>query len=124
MSACWTRTVLLVDDSAVARRAVTKRLESEGFRVEEESSLAAAKTADVRGLTCAILDVELADGTGIDLAAVMRGKLGSLPIAFFTAGAAPALLERAHSLGPVFRKPHLDELVAWAKRAGQPPPTK
>ena len=118
------RTVLVVDDSAVARRAVTRRLEGEGFRVQQESSLADARTADVSSLACAILDVELADGTGSELAAALLGKRGSLPIAFFTAGAPPALLERARFHGPVFRKPDLDGIVAWAKRADQPPPTK
>jgi CheY-like chemotaxis protein len=118
------RTVLLVDDSPVVRRAVARRLEAEGFRVHEESSAAGAGSADASVLTCAIFDIELTDGTGTELAASLLGKRPSLPIAFFTAGAPTSLLERARAYGPVYRKPDVDGIVAWAARAAQPPPTK
>jgi CheY-like chemotaxis protein len=118
------RTVLLVDDSPVVRRAVTRRLEAEGFRVHEESSIAAARGVEVGGLACAIIDLELPDGAGSDLAATLLGQREALPIAFFTAGAPPSLLERARAQGPVFPKPDVEAIIAWAKRAGQPPPTK
>ncbi len=117
-------TVLLVDDSPVVRLAVARRLEAEGFRVHEASSAAAALNSDASGLTCAILDLELLDGTGSDLAAALLGKRASLPIAFFTAGAPSTVLERARSQGPVFHKPDVEGLVEWAKRAAHPPPTK
>ncbi len=118
------RTVLLVDDSPVVRRAVARRLETEGFRVHEESSIAAARRVDVSGLACAIIDLELIDGAGSDLAAALLGKREALPIAFFTAGAPPSLLERARAQGPVFPKPDVEAIISWAKQAGQPPPTK
>ena len=117
-------TVLLVDDSPLVRRALARRLEAEGFRVREESSTAGARGADASGLTCAIIDLELVDGNGSDLAAALLGKRASLPIAFFTAGAPSSLLERARAHGPVFKKPDVEAIVAWAKRTGQPPPTK
>jgi CheY-like chemotaxis protein len=109
-------TVLLVDDSPVARRAVARRLEAEGFDVREESSATCAHHADAGALSCAIIDLELADGDGSQLAAALRGKRASLPVAFFTAGAPPPLLERARAHGPVFKKPDVDAIVAWAKR--------
>jgi DNA-binding response OmpR family regulator len=118
------RTVLLVDDSPVARRVLARRLMSDGFHVREESSAAEANGADASALSCAILDLELVDGKGTDLAASLRGRRASLPIAFFTAGAPSSLLEAALKLGPVFQKPDVDAIIAWAKRAGQPPPTK
>jgi DNA-binding response OmpR family regulator len=118
------RTVLLVDDSAVARRAVARRLKAEGFEVREESSAAGARRADTSRITCAIIDLELVDGDGSDVAAALLGKRASLPVAFFTAGAPPSLLERARAHGPIFNKPDVDAIVAWTKRTVQPPPTK
>jgi DNA-binding response OmpR family regulator len=120
-------TVLLVDDSAVARRLLARRLEADGFRVCEASSMAAARKVDASTLGCAILDLELTDGDGTDLARGLCEKRPALPIAFFTAGTAPSLVEGARSRGPVFLKPDLNPVIAWVKRAtrpSQPPPTK
>ena len=50
------RTVLLVDDSAVARRVLVRRLEAEGFQVSEASSMAMARKVDFASLGCAIID--------------------------------------------------------------------
>jgi CheY-like chemotaxis protein len=118
------RAVLLVDDSPVARRVLARRLLSEGFDVQEASSAADAIRADIGVLSCAILDLDLADGKGTDLAEALLDRRASLPLAFFTASASPSLLEAARTHGPVFEKPHLDAIIAWAKRAAQPPPTK
>jgi two-component system response regulator RegA len=60
--------VLLVDDSAVARRVLARRLEAEGFLVSEASSVATARKVDFASLGCAVVDLELADGDGTDLA--------------------------------------------------------
>lgn len=123
-------TVLLVDDSLVARRVLTKRLAAEGFVVAEEASAAGARRIDVTRLACAIVDLELADGSGADLADSLLAKNASLPIAFFTGGAPPESLARASERGPVFHKPYVDAVIAWVKArstpdcANQPPPTK
>ncbi len=121
------RPVLLVDDSPVARRVLTQRLVAEGFEVCEAPSLAIARKMEVSLLACAIIDLELADGDGTDLAKIFAEKRPSLPIAFFTMGTAPSLVEGARGRGAVFLKPDLNPLVAWVKRAmrpSQPPPTK
>jgi DNA-binding response OmpR family regulator len=121
------RTVLLVDDSPVARRVVTQRLASEGFEVVEAATVAGARKIDVFTVGCAIVDLELPDGDGTDLARFLAEKRASLPIAFFTQGTAPSLIEGARGRGTVFLKPDLNPLVAWVKRAirtSQPPPTK
>jgi DNA-binding NtrC family response regulator len=119
--------VLLVDDSAVARRVLARRLETEGFQVSEASSLATARKVDLATLGCAIVDLELPDGDGTDLARAFLERRPGLPLAFFTMGTAPSLLEGARSRGLVFLKPDLNPLVAWVKRStrpSQPPPTK
>jgi DNA-binding response OmpR family regulator len=117
-------TVLLVDDSPVVRTAVARRLVAEGFDVRQESSAAGGRDADPGALACAVVDLELGDGDGSDVAAELVRKRAALPVAFFTAGASPSQLERARAQGAVFEKPDLEALVAWVKRAAQPPPTK
>jgi CheY-like chemotaxis protein len=116
--------VLLVDDSSVARRAVARRLAAEGFEVHEAGSMAEALAVSLDGIGCAILDVELQDGDGPMLAAQLRAARPSLPLAFFTAGATGELIARSQVHGPVFAKPAIDPVVAWARGACQPPPTK
>jgi CheY-like chemotaxis protein len=121
------RTVLLVDDSAVARRVLARRLEAEGFQVVEAATAAAARKVDIATVGCAIVDLELPDADGTELARGLTEKRPSLPIAFFTMGTAPSLVEGARSRGPVFIKPDVTPLLAWVKRTvrpSQPPPTK
>jgi two-component system, OmpR family, response regulator len=121
------RTVLLVDDSAVVRRVLARRLEAEGFQVSEAPSMGAARKVDFATLGCAILDLELPDGDGTDLARLLVERRPGLAIAFFTMGTAPSLVEGARARGPVFVKPDLNPVVAWVRRTtrpSQPPPTK
>lgn len=115
-------TVLLVDDSPAARHVIAKRLQAAGFDVTEMASAAEARAADLRAFTCAVVDVELLDGDGPTLAVELHAKRPDLPVAFFTASSSPDVHTRAQGQGPVFTKPNLDPLLAWAK--GQPPPTK
>ena len=89
--------------------------------------MAAARKVDFALLGCAIVDLELPDGDGTDLARTLLEKRPNLPIAFFTQGTAPSLVEGARSRGPVFLKPDVNPLLAWVKRTtrpSQPPPTK
>jgi len=115
-------TVLLVDDSPAARRAIARRLQAAGFEVREVGSATDARSIDLGPFACAVVDVELADGDGPSLAVELHAKRPELPVAFFTASSSPDVHERAKGQGPVFTKPNLDPLLAWAK--GQPPPTK
>ena len=119
-------TILLVDDSSVARLAVAKRLEEEGMKVRAVASAAEARRVDVATCDCAIIDVDLDDGTGPDLAAELRATRPELPVAFFTAGESAARPAAPGAQGPVFAKPDLEPIVAWARAASrrQPPPTK
>lgn len=102
---------------------------SEGFEVREALSAASARSLDATALGrlhCAILDLQLADGDGTDLAAVLMNRRPSLPVAFFTAGATPSLVECARGRGPVFLKPDVSPVIQWVKRtlrSSQPPPS-
>lgn len=106
--------VLVVDDSAVARLAVARRLRSEGFEVVEQASAAPPDLGTLSRLACALLDLDLGDSSGADLArALLAGRAG-LPIAFFSGTSSGALLEQARAIGPVFAKPgELEAAVAW-----------
>jgi DNA-binding response OmpR family regulator len=121
------RTVLLVDDSAVARRVLARRLEADGFHVTEAASLSMARKVDLATLGCAIVDLELPDGDGTDLARSLQERRPGLAVAFYTMGTAPSLVEGARARGTVFLKPDLNPITAWVKRTmrpSQPPPTK
>ena len=110
--------ILFVDDSAVARVALKYRLLARGLEVVVLASLAEA--AEVRGTSfaAALLDIELGDGFGPDLAARLRNDAPDLPIAFLTAGATAEILAAAAGLGPVFSKTsEIDDAVRWIAEA-------
>jgi DNA-binding NtrC family response regulator len=121
-------TVLIVDDSPAALRALAERLTAEGCSVRPVGSMRVGRGLDAKalaGLVCAVL--ELGDGDGTDLAALLLAKRPGLPIAFFTQHATPSLVESARARGPVFLKPDLVSVIAWVKRthrSSYPPPTK
>ena len=83
--------------------------------------------ARMTGAQIAWVDLELADGDGTDLADALLARRTTLPLAFFTTGASPALVQSARACGPVFVKPDVEPLLAWVKRTlrpSQPPPTQ
>lgn len=115
--------VLVADDSALGRAVVIKKLRAAGVDVLECSSVASTASADARALKCALLDFELGDGLGIDVAEALRAVAPHLPIAFFTASKDDARLASYVT----FDKPNeIDEAVAWvvdhASRAVEPAP--
>jgi DNA-binding NtrC family response regulator len=113
--------ILFVDDSAVVRIALKYRLLARGLEVVVLGSVAEA--AGVRGssFAAALLDIEIGDGYGPDLAVRLRKEAPALPIAFLTAGGTVEILAAAARLGPVFSKTsEVDEAVLWiVEAAGQ-----
>src|SRR5438045_2064199 len=109
--------VLIADDSAVARVSVARRVRAVGLDVLERDSAASATAVDPSTIACALLDLDLGDGYGTDVAATLRKTKESLPIAFFTSEKTGDAIERATSFGPVFAKPDdLDAAVAWVQK--------
>jgi len=103
------RRVLVADDSAVVRLTVARRVRAEGHDVVEADSVRAALAVDVSNIDCALLDLDLGDGFGTDVAEKL-----SVPFAFFTSEKSGDALERAKALGAVFAKPdQLEDAVAW-----------
>lgn len=114
------RRVLIADDSAVARVAVARRVRADGIEVEEQDSAAGASSVDTSDLACALLDLELGDGLGTDVAERLREGRDGLPIAFFTTTCTPEAIARARTFGPVFAKPdQLDQAIDWVRRHGR-----
>jgi CheY-like chemotaxis protein len=112
--------VLIADDSAVARVAVARRVRAAGLEVVERDSCASASTVDASTISCALLDFDLGDGFGVDVAARLRAIHGALPIAFFTSTSRAEVVERASAFGPVFTKPdELDAAIDWIERSSR-----
>jgi len=110
-------TVFVADDSALARRAIASKVSAAGLAVVEGESAVLDAAVDVAGLACALVDLDLGDGDGTQLASELRRQSPALPIAFFTGGAPEAVLARAKEYGPVFFKPaELDRAIDWITR--------
>lgn len=113
------RRVLIADDSLVARVAVCGRVRAVGIEVVEEASAAGARAVDPTSLACALLDLDLGDGYGTEVAETFRASGATIPIAFFTSTTTGDALTRAASLGPVFNKPDdIEAAVAWVMNHG------
>ncbi len=110
--------MLLADDSAVVRLALARALRGAGFVVLEHASVEETAAVDPSEIACALLDLELEDGIGTDIAGRLRTARPELPIAFFSSAPGPELLARARAFGPVFAKPEeLEAAVAWVRRS-------
>lgn len=107
--------VLLVDDSRAVRVVVERLLVQRGLAVRSAEDRTGAAALDARGAALALLDLELPDGTGVDVAVELRARSGSLPVAFLTSAPRSALADQARTLGPVFEKGgETEDAVAWA----------
>ena len=112
--------ILFVDDSAVARAATTRLLDDRGVAVTVLASSSETAALDARHFSAALLDLELGDGLGTEVAERLRGLAPSLPIAFLTAGATETLLDHARRFGPVFAKPSgMEDAVRWVVEASR-----
>jgi CheY-like chemotaxis protein len=118
--------VLFVDDSALARAVTGRRLAALGFTVTAVGSAREAEQVETAGIAAALLDVELGDGLGTDVARRLRALAPLLPIAFLTAcegDDASALREEALRFGPVFSKlSEVDDALRWIARQAAPGP--
>jgi two-component system response regulator RegA len=115
LTATKTPLIYIADDSAVVRSALSVRLAAAGLQVHAGGSVDDSRSVVIRSFACALLDLDLGDGDGVDVAELLRVHQPDLPVAFFSGGAAPAVMSRARALGPIFAKPDdLDAAVAWA----------
>jgi len=95
--------VLLVEDDRAVARGLARLLMARGLSVDVALSCAAARAMPGR-YDLAILDIELPDGLGVDLAQALVLKSKICGLLFYTGATYQPLLRRAAKLGPVVPK--------------------
>ena len=95
--------VLLVEDDPTVARGLGRLLMARGLSVDVALSCAAARAMPGR-YDLAILDIELPDGLGVDLAQALVLKSKICALMFYTGATYQPLLRRAAQLGPVIPK--------------------
>jgi CheY-like chemotaxis protein len=110
------RTVLVVDDSKLARMIVKSILAktradwqvAEAANAQEALDLLATRTVDI-----ALIDFNMPDRDGLSLAEEMRAASPDMPMAIISANAQDAILARARELETAFvEKPLTEDTLA------------
>lgn len=120
------RKVLIVDDDTGVQKSLGRILKLKGFHVTAASSVAdALALIDVNGngdadhaYDVAIIDLNLPDGTGVEVLTALRALSAPPRIAVWTGGAPPAVLQHVGAFRPdaAFLKPRdVVPLIAWAE---------
>jgi two-component system, response regulator RegA len=95
--------LLVVEDDVTVARALSRTLARRGFSVAVARSCAAARALAQR-FDVAVLDLDLPDGNGVDLASELI-SVGRVPsVVFFSGSSDAALLARARRVGTVVMK--------------------
>jgi DNA-binding response OmpR family regulator len=114
--------VLVVEDDPSVSKALRRKLLQAGHSIESRSHCESARHV-VGTFDFAVLDLELPDGNGIDLAADLLARGVVQSAVFYTGAADPALLARAAKVGLVVSKNQsVDELLHCAYQSVAPPP--
>ncbi len=113
---------LIVEDDPVVARAVARRLLREGYQITIAGSCRGARAAG-RGFVVAVLDLDLPDGGGAELAETLLGLGAVHSVIFYTGSMDPAMRQRATSIGLVLDKTRgIEELVAALEELPLEPP--
>jgi CheY-like chemotaxis protein len=115
-------TVLIVDDSKLARIVATKallELQPGWQRVEAGSAAQALDVISKQQVDVALIDFNMAEKDGLELAAELRRARPELPIAIITANIQDEIIARARAIGAAFvakpiTKESLDGFVSGA----------
>ena len=92
--------VLVVDDDAAMLRSVARLLRQFGYASLLFSSAEAfANQSDFDRALCVVFDINLDDGSGIDLRYRLKAAGNSVPIIFMTGNDSPAVREAALQSG-------------------------
>ena len=122
MTMAETTRALIVEDDPVVARSIARRLLREGFTVSLAGTCRAARAAG-GGFQVAILDLDLPDGSGTELADELL-RLGAVGrIIFYTGSLDRAQRERAQLFGQVVDKgADLEQLIALLEPLPNAPP--
>ena len=103
--------VLVVDDDELVARAVARALRAKGHTVQAVHSAAEARALD-HCFDAAVLDINLGDGSGIDLAAELLDACVVHSVTFFSGSTDPNERLRSADYGSFVQKTDgVDELV-------------
>lgn len=100
-----TTTLLIVDDSKLARIVVGKAvmaLQPDWRRVEAVNAAEAMDLVEREHVDLALLDYNMPGKNGLDLAEELRGKFPSMPIALATANVQDEVIARARAANVAF----------------------
>lgn len=113
---------LIVEDDPVVARSIARRLLREGYTVSLAQTCRAAR-ASGRGFHVAVLDLDLPDGNGADLADELL-RLGAVQsVVFYTGSLDSAQRGRAERFGVVLDKAReVEEVVAALEPFPTAPP--
>ncbi|PXA84768.1 response regulator [Nostoc sp. 3335mG] len=98
-------TVLVVDDSKLARIVATKalaELQPDWTRVEAGSAAQALEILSTTNVDVALIDFNMTEKDGLELAAELRESHPDLPIAIITANIQDEVVARARALDAAF----------------------
>lgn len=108
-------TVLIVDDSKLARIVVGKAvaaLQPEWIRLEAGSADEAIVQFDAQKIDVAILDFNMPGRDGLELAEELRARFPAMPIAVATANVQDEIMDRARAIQATFiPKPVTEEVM-------------
>ena len=92
--------VFVVDDDPGMLRSVNRLLRSNGYDSLLFSSVKAFKNhVDFEGAVCVVLDINLEDGSGIELRHRLKAANISVPVIYITGNDSPAVRTAAHQSG-------------------------
>ena len=108
--------ILIVDDSKLARMAVVKTLNAlrpEWTRVEAASAEDALKLLEISAPDIALLDFNMPERDGLELAADLRRSRPDMPIGVISANHQQGVIDRTLAIGASFLpKPLTEEILA------------
>jgi CheY-like chemotaxis protein len=98
-------TVLIVDDSKLARFVVAKALatlQPEWLKIEASGPTEALQLLETEHADIALIDFNMADKDGLELASELRVSRPDMPIAILTANIQDEIISRARQIGAAF----------------------
>ena len=116
--------IVIVDDDASMRDALTSLLRSVGWRTEGFTSAEAfLQSGQVHTTACLLLDVQLPGVSGLELQRQLRSRQARMPIIFITGHGNEAMRAEAVQAGAVafFAKPFDDTALLEAIHAALAP---
>jgi FixJ family two-component response regulator len=92
--------VLVVDDDAMMLKSIARLLRQWGYESMLFSSAEAfTDHSDFDGVICIVLDIDLGDGSGIELRHRLNEANILVPVIYMTGNDSPAVREAAHQSG-------------------------